>query len=290
MLSKTLGIQIDNNKVHRLCTQLGDESSKWLEADRTNDEIKPKVSEKGEEVLYAHCDGGFVLTREEQWKEAKVVRVYTSYKLLNINNKRGVISNSWYTFHIGDHKTFEQKMEDYLDPYTHLKQRLVFIVDGAKWIHNWISIKYPTSLQILDFYNAYEKICLFSTKIIKDKSKRKKCQSEIHDVLLKEGGKQALEIIRKVECSSKAKVLEQDKLLNYLERKESRMDYPLYIKKGLQIGSGAMKAAHRTLVQKRCKLSGQRWTINGATNIINLRNLNMNNRWTMIQEYLNKAA
>jgi hypothetical protein len=181
-------------------------------------------------------------------------------------------------------------MEEYLDAYTHLKQRLVFIVDGAKWIHNWINIKYPTSLQILDFYHAYEKICLFSTKVFKDKSVRKKWQSAIHDVLLKEGGKQTMEIIRKVECSSKVKTIEQEKLLNYLERNVTRIDYPLYSKKGLQIGSGAMEAAHRTLVQKRCKLSGQRWTIKGATNIINLRNLNMNNRWAVLQQYLKKAA
>lgn len=290
MLERTLGIKIDDNKIHRLCTELGEESFKWLEADRSNDDIKPKVCPEGEEVLYAHCDGGFLLTREEKWKEAKVGRVYTSDNLLKINNKRGVISNSWYTFHIGDHKTFEQKMEEYLDSYTHLNERLVFIVDGAKWIHNWIRYKYPKSLQILDFYHAYEKICLFSTKVFKNKSERKKWQLSIQDVLLKEGGTQAIEMIRKVECGSKVKALEQEKLLSYLERNESRMDYPTYSKKGLQIGSGAMEAAHRTLVQKRCKLSGQRWTIKGATNIINLRNLNMNNRWSELQQYLKKAA
>ncbi|MBK8055829.1 MAG: hypothetical protein IPK35_21775 [Saprospiraceae bacterium] len=173
MLFKTLCIHIDNNKVHRLCTELGEECTNWLEADRTDAELKEDMDDKGEKVLYSHCDGGFVLTREEKWKEAKVGRVYTSDKLLKINPKRGVIEKSWYTFHIGDHKTFKQKMEEYLDDYEHLKERLVFIIDGATWIHNWIDTKYPASLQILDFYHAYEKICLFSTKVIKEKPKRK---------------------------------------------------------------------------------------------------------------------
>ncbi len=75
-----------------------------------------------------------------------------------------------------------------------------------------------------------------------------------------------------------------------MRRNETRMNYPSYLKQGLQIGSGAMEAAHRTLVQKRCKLSGQRWTEKGATNIISLRNLNMNNKWSVLQEYLRNTA
>lgn len=37
------------------------------------------------------------------------------------------------------------------------------------------------------------------------------------------------------------------------------------------IGSGAIEAAHRNVIQKRLKLSGQRWTIKGAQQITNLR-------------------
>ena len=68
------------------------------------------------------------------------------------------------------------------------------------------------------------------------------------------------------------------------------MEYPKYREKGLQIGSGAIEAAHRTLVQKRCKLSGQRWTPKGVTNVISLRNLRMNNQWDRLSEFLGKKA
>jgi len=289
MLSKTLGLHIDNNKIHRLCNDLGERCATWLEDERKDTENKP-VLKGDDDVLYAHCDGGFVLTRKEQWKEVKVGRVYPSANLLKINGKRGYIDESWYTFHLGDHKTFEQKMTEYLDDYKNLKERLVFIVDGATWIHNWISNEYPCSLQILDFFHAYEKICLYSTKAISDKVKRKKWQAIIHEMLLNQGGQQVIDEIDKIECTSKSKGKEKEKLIGYLQRNESRMNYPIYIKQGLQIGSGAMEAAHRTLVQKRCKLSGQRWSIGGVTNIINLRNLNMNNRWNVLQQYLKNAA
>ena len=289
VIEKTMGLRIDDNKIHRLCNDLGEKSAEWLDDQRKDNDTKPEISQDTE-VLYAHCDGGYVLTREEKWKEVKVGRVYSSNNLLKTNDKRGYIDESWYTFHIGDHTTFEEKMEQYLDSYKYLKERMVFIVDGAIWIHNWINEKYPCALKILDFFHAYEKICYFSTKVISDKIKRKKWQIDMHAKLLKEGGQEVIKEIEKITCISKSKSEEKEKLLGYLRRNETRMNYPSYLKQGLQIGSGAMEAAHRTLVQKRCKLSGQRWTEKGATNVISLRNLNMNNKWSVLQEYLRNTA
>jgi hypothetical protein len=42
------------------------------------------------------------------------------------------------------------------------------------------------------------------------------------------------------------------------------MDYRRYRHNGWLIGSGPIEAAHRTVVQQRLKLSGQRWTIPNA--------------------------
>jgi hypothetical protein len=36
-------------------------------------------------------------------------------------------------------------------------------------------------------------------------------------------------------------------------------------------GSGAMEAAHRSVIQSRMKRSGQRWSDRGAQNLLNLR-------------------
>jgi hypothetical protein len=49
------------------------------------------------------------------------------------------------------------------------------------------------------------------------------------------------------------------------------MQYKTFQEKGLLIGSGAIEAAHRTVIQQRLKLSGQRWTKIGAQQIVNLR-------------------
>ena len=52
--------------------------------------------------------------------------------------------------------------------------------------------------------------------------------------------------------------------------------------KGLLIGSGAIEAAHRNVIQKRLKLSGQRWTVKGAQQVANLRVCEKSNDWDKV--------
>src|SRR5690606_12224932 len=70
------------------------------------------------------------------------------------------------------------------------------------------------------------------------------------------------------------------KTIHYYEMNIDRMDYKYYKTIGAGIiGSGAIESAHRTVVQKRMKQSGQRWSINGAQNMLNLRVTYMNENW-----------
>ena len=64
------------------------------------------------------------------------------------------------------------------------------------------------------------------------------------------------------------------------------MDYAYYREMGLTISSGAIESANRTLVQERCKLSGQRWTATGIQQVLNLRALNMSNQWSKVENLI----
>jgi hypothetical protein len=58
------------------------------------------------------------------------------------------------------------------------------------------------------------------------------------------------------------------------------MDYKKYKQLGCGIrGSGAIESAHRTVIQKRMKLSGQRWGKQGVQNMLNIRVINKNRQW-----------
>ena len=68
------------------------------------------------------------------------------------------------------------------------------------------------------------------------------------------------------------------------------MNYPEYLKKNLLIGSGAIESAHRTVLQKRMKQSGQRWSKKGLNNMIKLRTASMSGYWHEIQALIRKVA
>jgi len=267
---------------------LGKESEKWLEEERKDEQKKLEVG--SEEIVYAHADGGMVLTRPNDWKEVKVGRVYKGEAIHKLSATRSMIKDSWYCFHLGGHEEFEWKMSEYLDDYEYLKERLVIIIDGAKWMGDWFTAEYPKAQQILDYYHAIEHFSGFANKVIHLKTSRVEWLSLIKETLMQRGGEATLAMVEQIECKTEKKKEEKAKLLTYLNNNKYRMDYPVYRSKGLQIGSGAMEAAHRTLVQKRCKLSGQRWTPKGVTNIISLRNLKMNNQWDMLSKYLGKVG
>jgi hypothetical protein len=64
---------------------------------------------------------------------------------------------------------------------------------------------------------------------------------------------------------------ERDKALAYFEHKARRMRYQHYRDLGMFAGSGVVEAGCKQIVRQRLKLSGMRWTLNGAYGILTLR-------------------
>lgn len=231
-----------------------------------------------EEVLYVEADGGMILTRKDDWKEVKVGRLFKSGDCIHADEKPGCISHSQYKAHLGNSKTFCRQMEDLIDAYEVPKDRLVFISDGAPWIRNWVEDAYPQAISILDYYHAAEHLHGFADKHFKDEKKRKRWTEKQKELLLNSKVATVIKSIKKLSDSK-----ESLQLIDYYEANRKRMDYNRYKEIGAGIiGSGAIESAHRTLVQKRMKLSGQRWGETGAQNMLNLRVTSMNGRWDKI--------
>jgi hypothetical protein len=67
------------------------------------------------------------------------------------------------------------------------------------------------------------------------------------------------------------------------------IQYKTYRDAGLLIGSGPVEAAHRSVIQQRMKLSGQKWSIKGAQAIANLRCYKYSGAWNMIENVVKVA-
>lgn len=281
-----LNIKSNDTAIYRMTDKMGES----LEDTVRELEYQRKEEVKDDEVVYSQVDGSMLLTRELGWKETKLGRVFKGSSILQECTERKWIRRSEYVAHLGCHTEFENSMSKILDNYSHLKERLVFINDGAKWIHNWISSEYPNALQILDFYHAIEHISDYSRLCIIDKAKRQKWIKETSNVLKQKGYEQTINRIEELKSNTKKKKEAKEKLMNYLEGNKERMDYPMYISKGLLIGSGAIESAHRNVLQKRLKQSGQRWSTRGLKNIIGLRVLNKSDHWHLIRDKLKNVA
>jgi hypothetical protein len=282
LISKFLRIKVNAMQVHRVTNTYG-----ALSGDLINvASVQPLKELKKDDVMYAEMDGGMVLTRENGWQEIKVGRLFRQSDIHILSPKRQAILDSVYTAHLGDHKTFCQQFEPLVDEFEPLKDRLVFITDGAKWIKNWIRENYPHATVILDYYHASEYISKWCDWTFPDKEVRKDKLETYRQVLLEKGIQVLLNLLEQdVKAMNKRTQTtenEQVKILDYFKGNAYRMDYPQYILRGLSIGSGAIEASHRTVVQKRMKLSGQRWSEQRVQNMLNLRTVKMSGFWNEV--------
>ena len=170
--------------------------------------------------------------------------------------------------HNVDLEKFEP-LTDYLDD---IGERFIFIADGATWIWRWVNEAYPNATQILDFYHAVEHLSHFAKFYYKNKDERNKWINKQKLNLLNDKIESIIKEIGNIKCS-KSVDKERNKLLTYLNNNQHRMLYKTFKDRGLRIGSGAIESAHRTVIQKRMKQSGQRWSIKGAQYVIDLRQI-----------------
>jgi len=278
-----LNLELSDTKIYRLTDAIGKCAEEWLEEEDLRDNISD------ESIIYAQMDGSMILTREDSWKEVKLGRVFGSDDLHEETNTRNWLKDSEYVAYLGDHKTFETAFSKILDNYSDKGKDLVFINDGAKWQWNWISAEYPKATQILDFYHAMEHIGSFIS-LVKSRAEKMAYMEQIGHCLKEEGVKACWQQLEQIDCRTKTQILEKQKLKTYFDNNCSRMDYPAYLKRGLLIGSGAIESAHRTVIQRRMKLAGQRWSEKGAKHMLNIRVLNMSGHWDRVQTFYRNAA
>ncbi len=120
----------------------------------------------------------------------------------------------------------------------------------------------------------------FANDFFKDQEAKNKWTAEQRELLL---CSEVLSVIENIKELSKDKNKGAAQLIAYYQSNIDRMDYKRYLQIGNGlIGSGAIESAHRTVIQKRMKQSGQRWSVQGAQNMLQLRATRKNGQWSKI--------
>jgi hypothetical protein len=133
----------------------------------------------------------------------------------------------------------------------------------------------PQIVFILDFYHVTEHLREFAKVWIPDEHQRRQRVKTWCRLLKRQGGSVLLERLSELDLSQSTSAVQEvhRQLLGYLRNNVHRTDYPTYLAHGWQIGSGVIEAACKTVVGRRLKCSGMRWSERQTTPMCQLRAL-----------------
>jgi hypothetical protein len=285
LFEEMMGVEISAAQIQRVCTHYGNAIDPLVKANCGS--VIPRLEDvQGEDKVYVMVDGSMVYTRDGGWRELKLGRLFRQSQVVNIQANRRQVMDSVYVSHLGKVDEFFPKFERHLVGYTDK----VIIGDGAKWIWNWADDNYPGAIQILDFYHAKEKLVLFARQQYQHEGSRLSWIKEQSEKLLDNRLEEVLSTLKSCRARNGEAKLAKQKAIDYYVEHDDRMQYKTYREQGLMIGSGPIEAAHRSVIQQRLKLSGQKWSVPGAQAVANLRCYKHSAAWNIVRDIIAAAA
>ena len=284
LIRRLIGLDVNAMQIQRISLHYG-QAMEQLIASNCKSILPTLTSTRRDDPTYVMMDGSMVFTRADNWKEMKLGVSFHDSQIIDIQSNRRQICRAVYVSHLGSVGEFFPKFERHLVS-SHKK---VIIGDGAKWIWNWAEDNYPGAIQILDFYHAKEKLVLFAKQHFKEESQRFKWLDKQQASLLNNEVEKVIKCLQSIRARPASSSPKQQVIKYFLEH-EDRMQYKTYLESKLLIGSGPIEAAHRSVIQQRMKLSGQKWSLKGANAIATLRCYNKSNAWVLVTKLIKAAA
>lgn len=158
-------------------------------------------------------------------------------------------------------------------------QRVIALTDGGNGLENCLIDTLAGLAEelvfILDFWHMSEHLQEFANVWVACDQDRKRQVSAWCHRLKHEGGRALLQELETLDLSrASPTVCEAHRgLVGYIRNNQHRMDYPRYVARGWQIGSGHVESACKTVVGQRLKGPGMRWRELGTDSLCQLRAL-----------------
>jgi len=290
MLRRAYNIDVNRETIRDIAESMG---SKAFEADshKAEEMIEGIASlgsdEKEDGVVYIMVDGAAVNTRIEDengstWRENKLAIAFSDKMVIKRKDGSGIITKKEIAPLIGSCDEFKKHalFASERAGYGYIRET-VFISDGATWIRNMCDEIFPDAVQILDLYHLKENIYSYSKFLHGNdevatarwaKAVILKIEEE-HDI---DG---ALSLIPENISLPNGIV----NLRTYIINNRSKMNYPEYRKRRYYVGSGSVESSNKTVVHRRLKCAGMRWSVKGAQAMLTLRAKEESGRWGEVE-------
>jgi hypothetical protein len=150
----------------------------------------------------------------------------------------------------------------------------IALSDGGNGLEAFFDVYFPTAVKILDFHHATGHLTPLA-KLLRPGAPGEKLLAGWCHTLKHAGGARLLAALNKLDrrAMTEAARAEHDRVRAYFTNHVHRMDYPAYLRRGWQIGSGAVESACKTVVNQRLSLGGMRWGEAGSDAVAHLRAL-----------------
>jgi hypothetical protein len=174
-------------------------------------------------------------------------------------------------------------------------ERLIAITDGGAGLEDWLRVHFPrVDAVILDFFHAAEYLAALAKAWHGPGTEAAESLHRRWAHRLKhEGGQAVLDELRRLDLPPRESLQETWSVtLTYFASQVHRMDYPNYVAKGWQIGSGPVEAACKRVINQRLKGTGMRWSRSGSEGVARLRALFLSERsqWEAYWTHRQKVA
>lgn len=155
-----------------------------------------------------------------------------------------------------------------------LEQQLA-ISDAGSGFEEFQRQNFPRAERLLDFFHASEHVGRMAQAAQAGDAEQVRTQTQAWCHVLKHAGGPALRQRWEEQIDPSAWSAERRESyrqeLQYFRNHEHKMDYPRYLARGWQIGSGPVESACKRVVTARLKGSGMRWSERGSGALCHLQ-------------------
>jgi hypothetical protein len=168
----------------------------------------------------------------------------------------------------------------------------IFAADGGEWCWSIHQEYFASAQGILDWYHASQHVWDTARVLSPDDAQLRKAWADqalarLHD----HGGCGLLDWLLEERHRWRRKKREAvGKLINYIQPRLDRTDYPTYRANDWQIGTGMIESTGKQLVGGRLKGPGMHWSEPGALAVTALRATDLNGRWHQLWNTLTLNA
>ena len=229
-----------------------------------------------------------VLPGDSRWCEACCGTV-------SFFDKNGELLQTKFLARMPEHKkkTLKSQLAMQMEQVKKLRSDLemIKIADGARDNWTFLNDEIKEGECVLDFYHASTHLHN-AMEIIYGKNETKTIiEYKKYRHILRHDKKGIDKVIRHLKYQLKTNP-KKEKIkteITYFTRNRARCQYARLAKENKPIGSGIVESACKTVLQMRCKRSGQRWEIKGGQAILTFRALllskELDNAWELVKKF-----